>query len=140
MDRVTQLQDAIDQLSRIFVNSIHYVHSKANMKELSPSLPVVAPNMQADPPEVFSQNLQELVSDIVRKTKEVDALIDVLPGIRHSEQEQAGVEITILGELERENARANEAYLAAADRARTLLEQLNSAIKTIADDQCVPAS
>jgi hypothetical protein len=33
-------------------------------------------------------NIKELVSDLVKKTKEVDTLIEALPGIKHTEEEQ----------------------------------------------------
>lgn len=33
-------------------------------------------------------NMQELVTDLVKKAKEIDALIEVLPGIKHTEEDQ----------------------------------------------------
>jgi hypothetical protein len=33
-------------------------------------------------------NIKELVSDLVKKTKEVDTLIEALPGIKQTEEEQ----------------------------------------------------
>ncbi|ORX49445.1 hypothetical protein DM01DRAFT_1376294 [Hesseltinella vesiculosa] len=92
MDRLTQLQDAIDSASvpmaRMFTNSIYYVHEKSNMVQLDPDIPVLNPKVQADPPEVFQANLQELVTDLVKQAKEIDTLIEGLPGIERTEAEQ----------------------------------------------------
>lgn len=44
--------------------------------------------VQADDPQVFKENMHELVSDLVKKAKEIDSLIEVLPGIQQTEEEQ----------------------------------------------------
>ncbi|KAI9363155.1 hypothetical protein BD770DRAFT_380911 [Pilaira anomala] len=106
MDRLTQLQDAIDAMSRMFTNSIYYVHEKSGMAELNNDIPVAQPKIQADEPQVFQENMRELASDLVKKAKEIDALIEVLPGIDQTEDEQ----IDILRSLEEENRIANEDY------------------------------
>ncbi|KAG0163713.1 hypothetical protein DFQ28_011350 [Apophysomyces sp. BC1034] len=106
MDRVTQLQDSIDAMARMFTNSIHYVHEKSAMAELNKDMPVAQQKMQAEPPEVFRPNMQELVTDLVKKAKEIDALIEVLPGIKHTEDDQ----IKTLQDLEEENKSAHEDY------------------------------
>lgn len=59
MDRLTQLQDSIDAVSRLrplplhilirikmarmFTNSIFYVHEKSNMAQLNDSIPIAQP-------------------------------------------------------------------------------------------------
>lgn len=50
--------------------------------------------------------MHELVSDLVKKAKEIDSLIEVLPGIQQTEEEQ----IAILKALEEENKLANQEY------------------------------
>ncbi|KAI9303746.1 hypothetical protein BJ944DRAFT_164899 [Cunninghamella echinulata] len=75
-------------MARMFTNSIYYVHEKSNMVELNPSIPVSIPNERADPPETFKQNVDELVTDLVKKAKEIDILIEGLPGIERTEEEQ----------------------------------------------------
>ncbi|KAI7892650.1 uncharacterized protein EV154DRAFT_504397 [Mucor mucedo] len=109
MDRLTQLQDAIDAMARMFTNSIYYVHEKSGMAELNKDIPVAQPKIQADEPHVFQENMRELASDLVKKAKEIDALIEVLPGIDQTEDEQ----IDLLRSLEQENQIANEEYEAA---------------------------
>lgn len=34
------------------------------------------------------ENMRELASDLVKKAKEIDALIEVLPGVQQTEEEQ----------------------------------------------------
>ncbi|RUP17371.1 hypothetical protein BC936DRAFT_139459 [Jimgerdemannia flammicorona] len=136
MDRLTQLQDAIDQTARIFFNSIHYLNSKAAMVPLNDSIPIIAPNMQADPPDLFQQNTRELATDLVKKAKEIDALVDALPGVKYTEEEQ----IKALEDLEKANALANEEHEAAVAHARSLLDQVSQALRTIADDQSQAAA
>ncbi|KAI8391742.1 uncharacterized protein BYT42DRAFT_489954 [Radiomyces spectabilis] len=75
-------------MARIFTNSIYYVHEKSAMVALNDDIPVAQPKVQADNPEVFQQNMQELATDLVKKAKEIDALIEILPGIKHTEEEQ----------------------------------------------------
>ncbi|KAG1150768.1 hypothetical protein G6F37_002029 [Rhizopus arrhizus] len=106
MDRLTQLQDAIDAMARMFTNSIYYVHEKSSMAELNKEIPVSQPKVQADDPQVFKENMHELVSDLVKKAKEIDSLIEVLPGIQQTEEEQ----IDILKALEEENKVVNSEY------------------------------
>ncbi|KAI9283779.1 hypothetical protein BC943DRAFT_280396 [Umbelopsis sp. AD052] len=75
-------------MARMFTNSIYYVHEKSAMAALSDNIPVIHPKVQADPPDIFQQNMKELVSDIVKKGQEIDRLIEALPGISRTEEEQ----------------------------------------------------
>ncbi|KAI9274788.1 subunit 21 of mediator complex-domain-containing protein [Phascolomyces articulosus] len=75
-------------MARMFTNSLFYVHEKSAMAELNNQIPIAQPKIQADPPEEFTQNMHELATDLVKKAKEIDALIEVLPGIKNSEEEQ----------------------------------------------------
>ncbi|CAO3608589.1 unnamed protein product [Cunninghamella blakesleeana] len=93
-------------MARMYTNSVYYVHEKANMVELNPSIPVTVPNERADPPDTFKQNVNELVTDLGKKAKEIDILIEGLPGIDKTEEEQ----LAILEQLEIENQNANEEY------------------------------
>ncbi|KAK4509494.1 uncharacterized protein ATC70_007846 [Mucor velutinosus] len=131
MDRLTQLQDAIDAMARMFTNSIYYVHEKSGMAELNKGIPVAQPKIQADKPEVFQDNMKELASDLVKKAKEIDALIEVLPGVQQTEEEQ----INLLKSLEEENRIANEEYEAAVKEMELVKQQINQSLRAIADEQ-----
>ncbi|EPB92945.1 hypothetical protein HMPREF1544_00019 [Mucor circinelloides 1006PhL] len=131
MDRLTQLQDAIDAMARMFTNSIYYVHEKSGMAELNKDIPVAQPKIQADEPEVFQENMRELASDLVKKAKEIDALIEVLPGVQQTEEEQ----IDLLKALEEENRIVNEEYEAAVKEMELVKQQINQSLRAIADEQ-----
>ncbi|KAG2184300.1 hypothetical protein INT44_009315, partial [Umbelopsis vinacea] len=139
MDRLTQLQDAVDAMARMFTNSIYYVHEKSAMAALSDNIPVIHPKgrfkieerVQADPPDIFQQNMKELVSDIVKKGQEIDRLIEALPGISRTEEEQ----IEQLSLLEEENAKANQEYEKAVADTESLMAEITQALRRITDEQ-----
>ncbi|EJD55029.1 hypothetical protein AURDEDRAFT_50088 [Auricularia subglabra TFB-10046 SS5] len=116
MDRITQLQDGIEQLLTIMSRSIEYLHTRTNFKQVSAAIPI---SKQRNPdkvhaPDVFQANRTELVTDLVRKAKQVDYLIGVLP-VPESEEAQA----ERLEQMEKELQEANEEYRQAVARART---------------------
>ncbi|KAI8338724.1 hypothetical protein BC941DRAFT_423751 [Chlamydoabsidia padenii] len=80
-------------MARMFTNSIYYVHEKSNMVALNEDIPVLVPKVQADDPETFDQNVKELVSDLGKKAKEIDTLIEGLPGIQRTEENQVSQNI-----------------------------------------------
>jgi len=63
MDRITQLQEGIEQLLTIMSSSITYLTKKSTFKQISEEIPVTRarPDDKVDSPEVFEQNKQELV-------------------------------------------------------------------------------
>ncbi|CAG8502836.1 2018_t:CDS:2 [Scutellospora calospora] len=91
MDILTQLQDSIDSIARMFFIVVHHL----NMQD---------PNKDVQ---------QEHVQDICKKAKQIELLIDALPGINHSEAEQ----IEILKSLDEELKEANEEYKKAVQNA-----------------------
>ncbi|ODQ79668.1 hypothetical protein BABINDRAFT_37131 [Babjeviella inositovora NRRL Y-12698] len=110
-DRLTQLQICLDQLVEQFSATLNYVTSE----EPTPGPPVAEPQAQSpskrgDSPaeshtapnpstevlamtlvqqeEEFTNNVNELSTDIILKTRQIITLIDSLPGIGVSPQEQ----------------------------------------------------
>ncbi|CAG8579220.1 14319_t:CDS:2 [Gigaspora margarita] len=79
---------------------------------------------------------QEYVQDICKKAKQIELLIDALPGINHSEAEQ----IEILKSLDQELKVANEEYIKAVQDAELLLKQIKETIKIISKDQSLAFS
>ncbi|KAL9547103.1 hypothetical protein PS6_007316 [Mucor atramentarius] len=75
--------------------------------------------------------MRELASDLVKKAKEIDALIEVLPGVQQTEEEQ----IDLLKALEEENRIANEEYEAAVKEMELVKQQINQSLRAIADEQ-----
>ncbi|CAO3590880.1 unnamed protein product [Absidia cylindrospora] len=115
----------------MFTNSIYYVHEKSNMVELNKDIPVLQPKVQADTTEIFEQNVKELVSDLGKKAKEIDTLIEGLPGIQRTEEEQ----LALLQELENENQLENENYAAAVEELELARKRVAETLRTIADEQ-----
>ncbi|KAF9491617.1 hypothetical protein BDN71DRAFT_1474802 [Pleurotus eryngii] len=128
MDRITQLQDEIQQILTIMSRSIQYLTSKADFVQISPEVPVTKQRAagKADPPDVFDANKKELVTDLIVKAKQIEYLINSLPE-PESEEEQAGR----LRELENELSSANSEYVRAVHRARELLRLVSETLRTM---------
>ncbi|KII86271.1 hypothetical protein PLICRDRAFT_43856 [Plicaturopsis crispa FD-325 SS-3] len=128
MDRITQLQDEIQQLLTIMSNSIAYLTSRANFVQVSPEVPVTKQRNpdKYDAPEEFEANKKELVTDLIVKAKQVEYLIQSLPE-PEPEEEQA----RRLQGLEDEMKAANAEYLQAVDRAKHLHAQVSEVMRTM---------
>ncbi|ESK91295.1 hypothetical protein Moror_2840 [Moniliophthora roreri MCA 2997] len=126
MDRITQLQDEIQNLLRIMSSSIAYLTTRTNFLQVSPDIPVTKQRNpeKYDLPEVFEANKQELVADLVVKAKQVEYLIDSLPE-PESEEDQA----KRLQALEEEMNVANEEYMKAVARMKALHIQVSSMLR-----------
>ncbi|RHZ64141.1 hypothetical protein Glove_326g29 [Diversispora epigaea] len=114
MDRITQLQQSIDRIVSIFLS----VLDKLN-------------NTNLQDPQQFKIDQQEIVHDICTNAKQIDLLIDSLPGKDHSENDQ----IENVQSLEQELQEANEEYKKSIQNAESLLKQILDTISIIAKDQ-----
>ncbi|KAF9017518.1 hypothetical protein BDZ89DRAFT_993849 [Hymenopellis radicata] len=128
MDRITQLQDEIQQLLLIMARSIEYLTSKANFLQVSPQIPVTK-TRAADKLDTAEETKKELVTDLVMKAKQVEFLIQSLP-VPEPEAEQA----KRLEALELEMAEANTAYIQALDRTKKLHQQVSLLLRTLLMD------
>ncbi|GAA5993179.1 hypothetical protein JCM10908_001327 [Rhodotorula pacifica] len=79
MDRLTQTQNSIDDLVRIMYSSLSYLSRKATFKQINPNFPVTQSIPGADSDQVYEENRKELVGDFLRKAKQLEYLISVLP-------------------------------------------------------------
>jgi len=131
MDRITQLQNEIEQLLLIMSSSIVYLTSKANFRQVSTEIPITKQRNpeKVDPPEVFEANKRELVADLITKAKQVEYLIQSLPVPEPEEQQSAK-----LRGLEEEMVLANEEYLVAVNRAKSLHSQISEALHCMLSD------
>ncbi|KAG0021335.1 Mediator of RNA polymerase II transcription subunit 21 [Entomortierella chlamydospora] len=120
MDRLTQLQDAIDKLALLFVSSLDHLTKNAPLVPLNQNIPVVN-----------TDSAQELALDISRQAKELETLIDNLPGISQTPEDQTR-DLELLGQ---QNAQATEDYEAAVSEAKILLQEVTLALRDIAEDQ-----
>ncbi|KAG0271235.1 RNA polymerase II mediator complex subunit [Linnemannia exigua] len=130
MDRLTQLQDAIDKMALLFVSSLDHLTKNAPLVPLHPNVPVVS-NDHGIPVDQLQNSAQELALDISRQAKELEALIDNLPGISQTPEAQ----IHELEVLAQENADATLDYEAAVKEAKELLQEVTLALRRIAEDQ-----
>ncbi|KAF7969743.1 hypothetical protein HWV62_28507 [Athelia sp. TMB] len=128
MDRITQLQDEIQQLLTIMSSSIAYLTSRANFVQVSPEVPITKQRNpdKFDPPDVFEANKKELVTDLVVKAKQVEYLIQSLP-----EPEAEEVQAKRLQALETEMTEANAEYIQAVNRAKDLHRQVSDVLRTM---------
>ncbi|KAI0089984.1 hypothetical protein BDY19DRAFT_941767 [Irpex rosettiformis] len=131
MDRITQLQDEIQQLLKIMSNSIAYITSKANFTQVSPEIPITKQRNpdKVDPPNVFEDNKKELVQDLMVKAKQVEYLINALP-VPEPEETQA----LRFQSLEDQMTQANEEYLRAVNRARGLHRRITEVLRNMLNE------
>ncbi|KAK9235664.1 mediator complex, subunit Med21 [Lipomyces kononenkoae] len=87
-DRLTQLQNAIDQLAVQFYSAMHYLDTHHDFVPLDHEAKVSDPQVAVDDPAVFEATKLELARDIMIKTRQIDLLIASLPGAGVSEQDQ----------------------------------------------------
>jgi len=128
MDRITQLQEGIEQLLTIMSSSITYLTKKSTFKQITDEVPITRarPADKVDPPEVFENTKQELVSELIHKAKQIEMLIASLP-VPEPETEH----VARLAELQNELEMANEEYRLAVNRARDLHRQIGSLLKIL---------
>ncbi|KAF8168540.1 hypothetical protein B0H34DRAFT_686034 [Crassisporium funariophilum] len=126
MDRITQLQDEIQQLLMIMSNTIAYLTSRANFLQVSPDVPVTKQRNpdKFDPAEVFEANQKELVTDLIVKAKQIEYLINSLPEPEPEEEQAKRLQV-----LEDEMTIANAEYVRAVDRAKDLHAQISDVLR-----------
>ncbi|CAD6581806.1 MAG: RNA polymerase II mediator complex subunit [Alectoria sarmentosa] len=115
-DRLTQLQDCYDQLATQFYASIRYLtlhhnssalalpppsssqhnhnnsnsnaNANANANHEHPESFSYPPEQRPDTPSTFASAQRELAQDLLLKTKQIEYLISVLPGVESSQEKQ----------------------------------------------------
>ncbi|KAK7794429.1 hypothetical protein R5R35_003804 [Gryllus longicercus] len=126
-DRLTQLQDTINQQADHFCNSIGILQqystpSKFSGFDRSGSQTPQQQQQQEDYAHLFA-------TLIARCAKDIDVLIDSLPN------EDSSTELQSLRRLEQDNREAGERLEEVVRRGEALLEQIQSALADIAQSQ-----
>ncbi|KAJ7126039.1 hypothetical protein C8R44DRAFT_780884 [Mycena epipterygia] len=131
MDRITQLQDEIQQLLTIMSSTIAYLTSRANFVQVSADVPITKQRNpdKYDTPEVFEANKKELVTDLIIKAKQVEYLIKSLPE-PEPEEDQA----KRLQALDEEMTVANEEYIHAVARSKDLHSQITDVLRLMLEE------
>ncbi|KAJ7610725.1 hypothetical protein DFH06DRAFT_1010281 [Mycena polygramma] len=131
MDRITQLQDEIQQLLTIMSSTIAYLTSRANFVQVSEDVPITKQRNpeKYDTPEVFEANKKELVTDLIVKAKQVEYLIKSLPEPEPEEEQAKRLQI-----LDEEMTVVNEEYVAAVARAKDLHGQITDVLRVMLEE------
>ncbi|KAI9736091.1 MAG: RNA polymerase II mediator complex subunit [Claussenomyces sp. TS43310] len=131
-DRLTQLQDAVDQLAHQFVACLYYVHRHHDLEPLSATDKVRDVKQESDgvapyPEDVFKAGQRELAQDLILKEQQIEFLISKLPGLTHSERYQEHR----IQELEDELRAAEQRRQVAIKEKEALLAKLEEVIRSV---------
>ncbi|KAF8455031.1 mediator complex, subunit Med21 [Kalaharituber pfeilii] len=127
MDRLTQLQDALDQVATQFYCAIRYISTRHDAATLGNEAKVKDENATPDDPATFDAAKYELARDLILKSKQIELLILSLPGIGVSEDEQQ----ERLRALEKELQEAENERKKAVEEKEEMLEKLDTVIRSI---------
>ncbi|KAJ7745533.1 hypothetical protein DFH07DRAFT_15256 [Mycena maculata] len=131
MDRITQLQDEIQQLLTIMSSTIAYLTSRANFVQVSVDIPITKERNpdKYDVPDVFEANKKELVRDLIVKAKQVEYLIKSLPTPDPEEDQTKRLQA-----LDDEMTIANEEYIQAVARSKDLHAQVTDVLRLMLEE------
>jgi len=130
MDRITQLQDEIQQIIIIMMTGLQKTVQRANLLQVNPDVPITKQRKPGtyDTPDELEANQKEMVRDLIVKAKQIEYLINSLPE-PEPEHEQA----KRLAVLERETEIANAEYTQAVNRAKDLHRQISVTLRLMLD-------
>ncbi|KAH7165498.1 mediator complex, subunit Med21 [Dactylonectria macrodidyma] len=133
-DRLTQLQDAADQLAQQFVACLHFVHSRHDLEVLGPNDKVrdvkqeqAQKEVDSLPADEFRAGMLELSRDLIIKEQQIEVLISSLPGLDNSEKDQE----RYIKELEDDLKIAEAQRQEAIKEKDQILAELDSVIRSI---------
>ncbi|KAF5019216.1 hypothetical protein F66182_8790 [Fusarium sp. NRRL 66182] len=131
-DRLTQLQDAVDQLAQQFVACLHYVNKRHDLEVLGPNDKIrevkdIPKEVDSLPPDEFRAGMVELSQDLILKEQQIEVLISSLPGLDNSEMDQE----RYIKELEEDLKIAEAQRQEAIKEKDQILSELDSVIRSI---------
>ncbi|XP_017768911.1 PREDICTED: mediator of RNA polymerase II transcription subunit 21 [Nicrophorus vespilloides] len=127
-DRLTQLQDCINQQADNFCNSIGILQQFASPSKFSGFDRSGSQTPQQQSQEDYVQLFTTLIA---RCSKDIDTLIESLP----SEENSTELQLQSLRTLETENQEAAERLEVVVKRGQDLLEKIQAALSDIAQAQ-----
>merc|ERR1712131_164882 len=128
-DRLTQLQDHVNELA------MHLCNSVGHFQEAAPASPF--PNMESNAPSNQTQKAAcketiELFSTLItRKIKDIDTLIDSLPSEASTKQLQNAA----LEKMHNENEKQGDELERQVNEAEKMLEQISARLEDISNTQ-----
>ncbi|WVQ78878.1 hypothetical protein IAT38_000969 [Cryptococcus sp. DSM 104549] len=123
MDRITQLQDAILDLLTITSTSIEYITKRTQFEQTSRFIPTTLSTSNAANRGDYRGTIETFVADIIRRSKDVQHLIDELPKPGDSSERAQR-----LSELQEEIQLANIDYKDALEQSEALVKELQTAL------------
>ncbi|XP_033627490.1 mediator of RNA polymerase II transcription subunit 21-like [Asterias rubens] len=130
-DRVTQLQDAVNQLAEHFCNSIGVLQQSATPAKF-PGFEKQGVTLQQEPGPGPQEDYTQLFAQLIARTaKDIDVLIDSLP----SEESTVELQQASLKHLEVENQEAAHKLGEVVQRGEALLVRIQEALGDIAEAQ-----
>ncbi|KAJ7646251.1 hypothetical protein DFH06DRAFT_898071, partial [Mycena polygramma] len=124
MDRITQLQDEIQQLLTIMSSTVAYLTSRANFVQVSADVPITKQRNadKYDEPAVFEANKKEL--DLI-----VEYLIKSLPEPEAEEEQAKRLQL-----LDEEITIVNQEYNSAVAQSKSLHAQITDVLRTMLEE------
>ncbi|WVN87188.1 uncharacterized protein L203_102365 [Cryptococcus depauperatus CBS 7841] len=125
MDRITQLQDAILDLLTITSSSIDYIVHKSRFEQTSRRIPQTQPTENSADPADYRAAIETFVSDIIRRSKDIQHLIAELPKPGDSSERAQRLQ-----HLQDEIKMANLEYKEVLEQSKKLYKELQNALDT----------
>ncbi|PQE31411.1 hypothetical protein CJF32_00002006 [Rutstroemia sp. NJR-2017a WRK4] len=149
-DRLTQLQDAVDELALQFVASLVWVNKHHDFVRVGKNDVVRKETKNGEgaakvvedvcaiiadtvivvdplPEDQFKDGQLELARDLILKEQQIESLISVLPGLETSEKDQEETIQRLEQELKEEESRRKQAL----KEKEVVLEKLESVIRSV---------
>jgi mediator of RNA polymerase II transcription subunit 21 len=132
MDRLTELQRYVDELSRLFYVSIGVIQRDAPPANFNFQLPTnEQPSTKVPHEYITDEQIQSLANQIVQTSKTIHQYIESLPGIEYSEKEQ----MESLLALEKQNALLAQQLKEKVKECETLLSFVRNILQQIVQDK-----
>ncbi|KAJ4418615.1 RNA polymerase II mediator complex subunit [Neurospora sp. IMI 360204] len=131
-DRLSQLQEAVDQLMDQFIATYFYIDRHHDLKTFSPKDTIAPskdqpPEVDTLPPDVFQAGQLELARDLITREQQIEYLISSLPGLDNSEHDQ----MQSIKELEEELTVAEKQRQEAVKEKDEVLVKLDQTLRSI---------
>ncbi|KAK1779109.1 mediator complex, subunit Med21 [Copromyces sp. CBS 386.78] len=132
-DRLSQLQEAVDQLMEQFIATYFYIDRHHDLKTfgpkdtIAPSKADQPPEVDTLPPDVFQAGQLELARDLITREQQIEYLISSLPGLDNSEHDQ----MQSIKELEEELTVAEKQRQEAVKEKDEVLVKLDQTLRSI---------
>jgi hypothetical protein len=137
MDKVSQLQEQLNLMSSLYFQSIQLIYERApilteeEFAKLKESDLDKIENQPDSDPKQLKLDILKLKQDIVQCSRDFDKMVDELPGISLTSDEQVKEMISINDQ----NEQARSQLLIEYELAQRSLQGVSECLKTIANDK-----